>query len=47
MEDENVTGKSDDIKKNQVPVSLDRCGYGLARSVLSPWGVHTAKTDYI
>jgi hypothetical protein len=47
MEDENVTGKPDDIKKNQVPVSLDRCGYGLARSVLSPWGVHTAKADYI
>jgi hypothetical protein len=46
MEDENVTGKSDD-KKNQVPVSLDRCGYGLARSVLSPWGVHKAKADYI
>jgi hypothetical protein len=46
MEDENVTGKSDDIKK-PVPVSLDRCGYGLARSVLSPWGVHKAKADYI
>ena len=47
MEDENVTGKSEDTKKKQVPVSLDRCGYGLARSVLSPWGVHKAKADYI